>query len=106
VPPLRASLFIPIATDLLQQFSFPLQILEGEKAAADRHANPCLFWCLSPEAAALRSASCPDEISPNNPNFMENYLRISSDHTRAILSLFSHHYQVSCARMHAGAPPL
>jgi hypothetical protein len=105
-PPLRSSLFIPIATDLLQQVSFPLQILEGDRAPVDRHANPCLFWCLSPEAVAHRSASCPDEISPNNPNFMENYLRISSDHTRAILSLFSHHYQVSCARMHAGAPPL
>ncbi len=68
------------------------QLPDGEKL--DRSMLPELFWCLLPDAVARRCSSCPDEILPNNPNFMENYLRIASDHSKAILNLFNHHYQV------------
>jgi hypothetical protein len=55
------------------------QIPDGEKSAADRQMAPELFWCLSAHAVSIRASSCPDEISPNNPNVMENYLRADSD---------------------------
>ncbi len=79
----------------------PFQISDSEKLTTDRQCPPELFWCLSPEAVSLRTASCPDEIPPNNPNFMENYLRISGNHSKAICSLFNHRYQVCPQTMHA-----
>jgi hypothetical protein len=77
-----------------------LQISDSEKSAVDRLTPPELFWCLSPGAVSIRNSSCPDEISPNNPNFMENCLRTASDHSHAICSLFSHRYQVCSRRDH------
>jgi hypothetical protein len=70
--------------------------------AGDRAASPELYWCLSPDAVARRSASCPDEISPLNPNFMENYLRVGSEEAKAVQGLFNRHYQVGAMVLRQG----